>query len=278
MGCRLNNARIWAIRCTHEASLYEENSFHTFTYDDDNLPFGETLVRSDFQNFVKRLREKVPKFRIFYCGEYGSETKRPHYHALIFNYTPSDPVLVKSDGEKSLYTSKIVTDTWGLGKSDYYKSITFTAAAYVAGYVTKKINGDKAEEHYQYIDEETGEIIQQTPEFSGQSMRPGIGQAWIQKFHQDVYLKDEIIINGLPMRPPLYYDLQLQKIDPALWRKVRAARTRKHIRKLQTITEKGKIVKHGYLDADKQTYYGTERQMRVHDKITKSKQKKRTEI
>ena len=32
IGCRLERSRQWAIRCVHEASLHEANSFITLTY------------------------------------------------------------------------------------------------------------------------------------------------------------------------------------------------------------------------------------------------------
>lgn len=38
IGCRLERSRQWAIRCAHEASLYEENCFITLTYRDEDLP------------------------------------------------------------------------------------------------------------------------------------------------------------------------------------------------------------------------------------------------
>lgn len=272
IGCRLDYARIWGIRAFHEASMHEKNIFATFTYDDDHLPYHDTLVRADFQKFIKRLRKKVPnKFRIFYCGEYGRDTFRPHYHSLIFGYAPSDPVSVAEIGGQTLYTSKILTDTWKLGKVDYYDQITFTSAAYVAGYVTKKINGARADAHYERIDSETGEVYQLLPEFSGQSLRPGIGQPWIQQWGLDVYAKDEIIIEGKAMRPPRYYDEVFAKLRPNLWRKVSQKRALASYRELKKEGDK-----FGYLDADQQTYKDTDRQSFVAQKITLSKQKKRS--
>ena len=44
IGCRLERARQWALRCMHESSLYEENSFVTLTYDDEHLPKKKRCV------------------------------------------------------------------------------------------------------------------------------------------------------------------------------------------------------------------------------------------
>src|SRR4051794_29862641 len=56
IGCRLERSRQWAIRCSHEAKLHEENCFITLTYAPEHLPPGGTLVVKDFQDFMKRLR------------------------------------------------------------------------------------------------------------------------------------------------------------------------------------------------------------------------------
>lgn len=71
-------------------------SFVTLTYDPEFLPRTNngfaTLNKSDVQKFIKRLRKTNEKkfgikTKIIYYvgGEYGSHTKRPHYHLIIFN-------------------------------------------------------------------------------------------------------------------------------------------------------------------------------------------------
>ena len=37
VGCRLERSRQWAMRCLHEASLYEDNCFLTLTFAPDYL-------------------------------------------------------------------------------------------------------------------------------------------------------------------------------------------------------------------------------------------------
>jgi len=82
IGCRLVKRRSWAIRCMHEASLHNENSFLTLTYDDNHDKLS--LDYSDFQSFIRRVRKKFGKVRFFMCGEYGDLTRRAHFHALFF--------------------------------------------------------------------------------------------------------------------------------------------------------------------------------------------------
>ena len=57
VGCRLERSRQWAVRMMHEASLYDMSSFVTLTYDDLNIDDKRSLVYSDFQKFMKRLRK-----------------------------------------------------------------------------------------------------------------------------------------------------------------------------------------------------------------------------
>ncbi len=85
IGCRLERSRQWAVRCMHEASLYSFNSFVTLSYSPECLPSLDSLCVRDFQLFMKRLRKQFSKVRFFHCGEYGDDTRRPHYHALLFN-------------------------------------------------------------------------------------------------------------------------------------------------------------------------------------------------
>ena len=58
VGCRLERSRQWAIRCDHEASLYEDNCFITLTYRDADLPADMSLNLKHFQTFMKRLRKR----------------------------------------------------------------------------------------------------------------------------------------------------------------------------------------------------------------------------
>jgi len=58
-GCKLEQSRQWAVRCMHEKRLHNSSCFVTLTYDDNNLPNGNTLVKSDLQNFLKRLAMKL---------------------------------------------------------------------------------------------------------------------------------------------------------------------------------------------------------------------------
>ena len=210
IGCRLEYARQWAMRCMHEASLHEENCFLTLTYNDENLPYGCTLVKKDVQDFMKRLRYHTGlRLRFYLCGEYGDEDLRPHYHACIFGYDAPDKKFLRltPKGHK-LYTSPTVEKIW---KHGYITvgSVSFESAGYCARYVTKKIVGEKAAEAYWRMDERTGVIYQVAPEFALMSRNGGIGKEWIDRYGLEVYRHDSVIVNGQEVLPPKFYDNQL---------------------------------------------------------------------
>lgn len=207
IGCKLERSRQWAIRCMHEAALYTpENAFITLTYSDENLPYRNQLVYRDFQLFMKRLRKNLNKpLRFYMCGEYGGEFGRPHFHALIFGEGFYADRKYWSKGSKGapLYRSARLESTWGLGFASL-GNVTFQSAAYIARYCTKKITGFPAQEHYTRADADG--VYQLVPEFNRMSLKPGIGFGWYQKFKSDVYPHDYVVVDGIKMKPPRYYD------------------------------------------------------------------------
>ncbi len=248
IGCKLEQSRQWAVRCVHEASLYDRNCFLTLTYNNDNLPKDGSLKKNDFQNFMKRLRRKLKnEVRFFACGEYGENLSRAHYHALIFGYEPEDKE-VHISGEyrhkknrfstkdlDTVYKSEEIANTWQKGFCTV-GSVNFDSAGYVARYCRKKITGDKAISHY-------GKKI---PEFGLMSRKPGIGKKWIEKYLTDVYPKDFFTINGVKMRPPRYYDTHLDEVNPKLFKKIkirRAIADREHYENIDEKHRQGKFKK-----------------------------------
>lgn len=229
MGCRLERSRQWAIRCLHEASLHADNNFLTLTYNDEHLPESRSLDIRDFQLFMKRYRKYVAKARgakikMYYCGEYGPHTMRPHYHACIFGHDFDDKEVFKVNkrGER-IYISPTLEKLWPLGFSTI-GAVTFDSAAYVARYIMKKITGEKAEEHYEWVNPETGEVFQRVPEFNQSSN--GIAKEWYNKYKGDVYPHDYVVVNGKKVRPPRYYNGLFEHEEPAEFRRIRNARVR----------------------------------------------------
>lgn len=230
IGCRLERSRQWAIRCMHEASLHERNMFITLTYNDQNLPENGSLVKEHFQKFIKRFRKRYGQIRYFHCGEYGSQFARPHYHACIFGFEFDDKKHYRTINGFRIYTSDKLAELWPFGYSTI-GAVTFESAAYVARYITKKITGKLAElsGHYDVINYDTGEVTTRQEEYITMSLKPGIGEGWFDKFYDDVYPRDEIIIKGKKMKPPKYYDKLFDLVDSNMFRKIKGERIKKSL-------------------------------------------------
>lgn len=219
INCRLEKSRQWAMRCIHESKLYERNCFITLTYSDENLPLNGSLDYDAPVLFMKRLREKFgPGIRSYGCAEYGEKLQRPHYHLCLFNHDFSDKKPFSQrywgNNDHRLYNSHALESLWDLGHSSV-GAFTFETAAYVARYVTKKITGDRAVEHYESTNAYTGEITQRLPERAiCVSRRPGIGREWYERHGKYLRDHDFAIINGKKMRPAKYYDRLFDLADP----------------------------------------------------------------
>lgn len=201
----------------HLESLYHQRTcFITLTYDQEHIPHGETLRPEDLQLFFKRLRKRISPLRIrFYgVGEYGGRTDRPHYHAIIFGYDFPDRRVYRDCGSYTIDNSSSLERLWPLGHSTV-QSYSPEAAAYVAKYSVKKITGEKAKEHYQIVEVNTGEIIQRHPEFARMSRKPGIGAQWLAEYSGDLYPKGYITDGkGHKTPPPEYFNKLFEKWYP----------------------------------------------------------------
>lgn len=221
IGCRLEHSRQWAVRCMHEASQHEDNCFVTLTYNDEKIPkvFNTpTLLKSDVQKFIKRLRNEYGSgIKYYLCGEYGEQNLRPHYHLCLFGIDFEDKEIFFVKNENKIYTSEKLDSLWT--DPDDQKSygfstvgqLTFETAAYTARYCLKKWKGKDWQKHYEIINEETGEIKMQQPEFALMSRRPGVGKNWFDQFQEELTTNDSVIVRGKEMKPPRYYDKQIEK-------------------------------------------------------------------
>jgi len=226
IGCRLDHGRMWAIRMVHEGRYHENTCFITLTYSDEHLPQGQTLVKSDAQKFLKRLRKAGHKFRYYLCGEYGTATLRPHYHAIMFGYRPDDLKMHKQGDGHNTYTSSKLENHWGLGFTTVGE-LTPETCAYTARYVTKKISGPPAETHYQRLNPSTGEISQVIPEFSLMSRRPGIGHDYYLEHGERMFEHDNVVHQRNLAPVPAYYDKLLAKTDLPWLENLKYNRTRR---------------------------------------------------
>lgn len=214
IGCRASWARQWAVRCMHEKRMHHLSSFVTLTYRDECLPALRSLKLRDLQLFMKRLRKvRGVGLRFFACGEYGSDTQRPHYHLLLFNCDfPDMRFHGQSDCGESLYTSAELEQLWPYGHN-MIGAVDFQSCAYVAGYVFKKVGT--------FVD-----YAPREPEFRVMSRRPGIGFTWFQQYMDEAYRADSAIMNGREVPLPRFYDGKFEEIDPVRYEVLRRKRMR----------------------------------------------------
>lgn len=164
--CRVNKRREWTHRIMLEAAERTDNAFVTLTYDDEHLPAGANLRPSDVSRFLKRLRRSVYplKLRYFSVGEYGENTKRPHYHLALFGYPRCEKgVTSPNRANYCCPTCERVQRDWALGNI-YNGGLEESSAQYIAGYVTKKLTNP-----------DDPRLEGRHPEFARMSLRPGIG-------------------------------------------------------------------------------------------------------
>lgn len=235
--CRLQYSRQWADRCVYESYYYpkEKCYFITLTYDNENIVdinsdvFPGTLVKEHLQKFFKRLRRDIDyheeiidkKLRYFACGEYGSNTFRPHYHVLLYGinlFSLAFVPWIPSKSGKNQWRSTYLENIWKKGYVTF-SEFSWDTAAYVARYTLKKARGYKREAY---------EKVGLLPEFVVMSRRPGIGRDYYQDFKDEFYQFDQIIIKspdgGRKAKPPKYFDQLLEKDNPELYERIKQMR------------------------------------------------------
>jgi hypothetical protein len=176
MPCRINRRKEWMTKLLLEQKYYSDNvAFITLTYAPEYLPDGEyfkggSLRKTDAQKFMKRFRHNYQyeygetKIRYFMVGEYGSDTHRAHYHAILFGVDPHR-------------AEKIVNKSWELGHTQC-GPVKAGGIQYVCGYTLKKLTSEK--------DFPDG----QEPEFSIKSTQPALGHVMIPAIAKKLLEKD----------------------------------------------------------------------------------------
>lgn len=171
--------------------------------------------------------DNIPHVRYYACGEYspvhynsdGSVSgQRPHFHAIIFGYSPSDLKLFKKDIKNHwlYYTSEEVSKLWTYG-FHIITQVTWETCCYTARYILKKQLGYESKEYNEknYI-----------PEFTIMSRRPGIGNQFFVD-HPEIIEKEFYIPtqNGSKtIRSNRYFDKQFDIHYPEYYTDVKEDR------------------------------------------------------
>lgn len=248
--------RAWSYRLVCESKSCSESMFLTLTVDDEHLPVvfpGGSLRHKPFQDFMKRLRvylqrgyeyryvpqftpmsllgERLPrvsemrfyqrdKIRFYMCGEYGDTTMRPHYHCCVFGARFPDAFFAKKVGGEYYYSSPTLLKLWSYGKMSLFSDVTPRSAAYVAGYVDKKIDRDQ----------EWFRVRGLAPEYV--RMSNGLGLDYFNEYVDSMYrFKDDGDLFGefhflgdVQVAAPRYFDEKLRLCDPVRYDKLISAR------------------------------------------------------
>lgn len=181
--CRMQRAKGWIFRLQQQEKVQHNSLFLTLTLAPENVLMTHngfmTLHKPHYQNFMKRLRKNTGRKTIKYyaCGEYGSTTMRPHYHAIIFDCTHAE-----------------VEKAWGLGNI-FVGTTTSDSIAYVTKYMCKigRIP--------------LFETDDRTPEFSLMSKNMGLNYLTPQviKWHEENQASYLVHPGGYKSSLPRYY-------------------------------------------------------------------------
>lgn len=124
--CKARRASGWSFRLMQEEKNASSAHFITLTYDTDFVPITQngfmSLRKRDIQLFFKRLRKQHSsdvQIKYYCVGEYGTRTKRPHYHIILFS----------ADIEK-------IQPSWQLG-AVHYGAVTGASIGYTLKYMCK---------------------------------------------------------------------------------------------------------------------------------------------
>lgn len=128
--CLQRRASGWSFRLMQEDKRSSCSNFITLTYDTKHVPITPCgymgLEKRHLQLFFKRLRKAFEKekgingIKYYACGEYGTETFRPHYHIILFNAGV-----------------EFIQKAWNMGEV-HYGSVTGASVGYTLKYMTKR--------------------------------------------------------------------------------------------------------------------------------------------
>lgn len=211
--CQKKYSSQWAVRCVLESTHYKNNCFITLTYNNESIDKQESLVKRDYQLFIKRLRKYLDQYDIkikyFIAGEYGDVSGRPHYHLLVFGWKPHDMKFkAKSVKGSILYYSNFVQEMWGKGFVDIGDDLDVNTVRYVCKYMQK-------------LKKLKPNCI---PSFV--AMSKGIAK---RDFKLEIYDNNGIYLNGVKYSVPRYFDKLAEKngIDLTLIKQRRIERMQK---------------------------------------------------
>jgi hypothetical protein len=187
---------------------WKSSSFLTLTYNNDNVNSTDgvnSLCKSDLQKYFKRIRRDLElqdrNIKYFACGEYGPETQRPHYHAIVF-------------GLDRIKDKLLIEQNWPFGFVTI-GTVTYESCRYTAQYIQKKVLGIEAEDEYK----------DREPPFQLQSQGLGLKYAldYLEMYKGKLTVDGKIFSipryfrdkTGIEI-PQEYYDKKMKSTDESL--------------------------------------------------------------
>lgn len=179
--CRIRRASEWALRIYHELPYHKAASFVRLSYNDENLPPGQSVTKDELRNYLRRLKARIGSFKYLACGEYGETNERPHYHVLILGHSPRSAGSAPGDrsaggkpgsAQEGVYKTKWNGQCWDVTRGPLvdawvnphretkgfvtFGTVTYQSARYVAGYtlksniglLRKRVNGKWEQTHH----------------------------------------------------------------------------------------------------------------------------------
>lgn len=195
--CKIRRVNEWVFRLMWEERYNSVSShFVTLTYDTHHVPLSPngfmTLRKSDFQNYMKRLRKlcvgEGPSLKYYACGEYGSQTMRPHFHAIVLN-CPDSELFAKAWSLDGVEIGSVVVG-----------SVSSDSIAYCMKYIDKQ-SFDRRSVQFARDD--------RVPEFSLKSQGLGAGycedEAILAYHRRDLSRNFVTKLSGYRVAMPRYY-------------------------------------------------------------------------
>ena len=180
LNCRIQKRTEWTVRLLFELTTWDVSCFATLTYDDRYLPENGSIVKSDLVKYFKRLRRDLngdEKLKYFGVGEYGEESGRPHYHAIVFGIN-----------------DKRIEDNWTYGFV-HKGYVSHDSIQYVCKYIFKKFTGKMEDKEYKSKGKENVFRI----------MSKGIGRDAFESYIDSGWKKEYLTVNGLRRAYPKYF-------------------------------------------------------------------------
>lgn len=221
LGCRLDAAAEWTVRCEHEAhTCGGRSAFVTLTFDDAHFPHGHEALVREVKLFVKRLRKRCDagEVRTFGCVELGTSGRRPHAHLLVFGATfeRGRPVARGAAGSVC-WQSDELDRLWSRGGVSLghasFGEFTRESAGYVARYTMARRSANDVLGQLELVPHPlTGVLYGFRPSWRVEASK-GLGRAWVELFGRAAVEQGAVIgRGGVRSAVPRWYGREVERL------------------------------------------------------------------